>query len=264
MRASRFVPLHVMRTAPPAGLLLLMLVLLSPARAQLTESPATIEPGKLLFEVDGLRLSFDREGGEKMRALGIASTLVSAGLTPTVDFQVGADIFLRETLEVSGRRETSSGIGDLSLRTKWNFWTDERRGSLAVIPYVRLPTGTGAVSAEAVEGGIILPWQSAPRAGFTAGGMLQADVVRDNSGNGHDSAWLLSGYLQRDLTRTFGLYAEMVVHSHHDRSSDFHGTLGAGVLWTLGSHLVLDYELLRGLNSRALDWTHFLRASWKW
>jgi hypothetical protein len=238
-------------------------VLPSPGRAQLTEIAHTIKPGRMLFEIDGLRLSVDRDGGEKLRALGIASTVVSAGLTSTVDLQVGVDLFLRETVDSAGRREARSGVGDVSLRTKWAFWQDEG-GAAAIIPYVRVPTGSGAVGSEAVEGGFILPWERSLGAGLMAGAMLQWDVLRNPDDNGYDSAWLVTSYLQRNLTRALAVYGEAAVDAASSGGSSWKGTLGAGLVWKLNSHLEFDYELLRGLNRQATDWTHVLRAKWKW
>src|SRR5688572_22006466 len=110
--------------------------------AQVTEAPLTVAPGKRLVEMDGLRLSVVRENGDgvKYSALAVASTLVTAGLTDSLDVQAGVDVFLRETVKFQGARDSHSGIGDLSFRMKWTFWRNEKLGAaLAVIPYVKLP-----------------------------------------------------------------------------------------------------------------------------
>lgn len=253
-----------MKTPLPLVVAALGFALPSPILAQMTESAHTIQPGGLLFEIDGLRLSVDRDGGQKLRALGIASTVVSAGLTNTVDLQVGVDLFLRETVDSAGRRDTRSGVGDVSLRTKWAFWRDEQLGFAAVIPYVRFPTGSSAVGSEAMEGGFILPWERSLGAGLTAGAMFQWDVIRNPDDNGYDSAWLVTSYVQRNLTRALVMYGEAAVDAASSGGSSWKATVGAGLLWKLTSHLELDYELLRGLNRHATDWTHVLRANWKW
>src|SRR3954470_14974895 len=105
------------------------------AVAHVTEKPETISPGKVLIRMDGLRLGFERApaAGNTYTAVGVASTVVSAGLTRSIDLQVGFDLFLRETSGFGGTRVSHSGFGDLRFRTKWTFWRDEKNGAAAAI-----------------------------------------------------------------------------------------------------------------------------------
>lgn len=246
-------------------LALFFLVLIAvPAAAQLTESPQTIEPGNFLFEVDALRLSVDRDAGEEIRGLGVASTIVSAGLTPTIDLQLEVDLYLRETIDVAGVRDSRSVVGDLAFRAKWKFWEQEGGGAAAVIPYVRVPSGTGGVGGEAVEGGFILPVETTLPGGLLAGAMLQWDVLRNAANDGYDSFWVVSGYVQRSLTKALGVYAEAAFDAASTGGSTWTGTVGVGAVLNVTARLSLDYELLRGLNRRATDWTNVLRVNWRW
>ncbi|HVS52751.1 MAG TPA: transporter [Opitutaceae bacterium] len=245
-------------------------VLFGPALcAQLTEHPQTIEPGKILVRMDGLTLGLDRSPApaaeNKYTAVGVASTVVSAGLTSSVDVQVGFQLFLRETYEFKGARTSHSGLGDLSFRTKWTFWRDDRIGAAAaVIPYVKVPTNTGGVGNKSVEGGFILPWEMAVGAGFRAGAMFQWDVVRNDADNGYDSRWLTTGFVQRNLTNALAFYGEGTLRVASTGLSDWAATIGAGVLWNVTKRLQLDYELTRGLNGDATDWLHVWRVNWEW
>lgn len=238
-----------------------------PLVAQITETPHTIAPGKVLFEIDGLRLSYDRAdaAGNKHTAMAVASTIVSAGITQTFDVQIGADLFLRETVEFRGARDSSSGIGDVSFRIKWTFWRDERRGmALAVIPYVRLPTSTGAVGTDHVEGGFIVPWAKKLGEGVSAGAMLQWDHRRNDANDGYDAHWTLAAFGQRALTKRLSVYGEVELALTSASASSTQGLVGVGALFELTQWLQLDYELLRGVNSRAPEWTHVLRVNWVW
>jgi hypothetical protein len=254
---------------PPRHLALLCLLVLAatvPLRGQLTESPQPIGPGSFLFEIDGLRLAFDRDAaaGERHAAIGVASTVVSAGLTQAVDLQIGVDIFLRERIKSDGARESHSGFGDVSLRAKWAFWQDESGGAAALIPYVRMPTGTGGMGSDSAEGGFILPWETRVAGGLTTGAMLQWDMVRNPDDDGFDTVWLLSGYLHRNITTALGLYAEAALETDSTGGSGGSGIAGVGAVWTLNARISLDYELLRGINRRATDWTHVFRVNWSW
>ena len=236
-------------------------------QAQVTESPITEAPGRLLVRMDGLRLSFGREDavGNSYNAVGVASTTVRAGLTQSVDLQVGIDLFLKETIKTTGARNSRSGLGDVSFRTKWTFWRDEKSGAaVAVMPYVKLPSSTAGVGTDAIEGGIIFPWAIKNDAGLTAGAMFQWDVVRNDARNGYDARWYASGFAQRDLTKAFAVYGETTLEAFSTGLSNWAGTVGIGVLWRLSKSLQFDYELQRGLNDRAAAWAHILRLNWEW
>ncbi len=217
--------------------------------------------------MDGLKLSFDRAdaAGNTHDAAVVASTTLRTGLTETVDVQLGVDFFVSEIVKFRGARNSHSGLGDISFRTKWTFWRDEKAGAAAaVMPYVRLPTASGGVGSKAVEGGIIVPWAIDTGAGFTAGAMGQWDLIRNPADNGYDSRWSVSGFAKRDLTRTVALYAEATADVASSGFSDSAASLGIGALWRIAEFFVLDYELQRGLGGRAADWTHTWRFNWEW
>lgn len=251
-----------------AGVLIAFFVVAgTPFDAQVTESPRTVAPGKLLVEMDGLRFAVDREDGSgaKYSALAVASTIVSAGLTDSLDVQAGVDLFLRERVELNGQRDSHSGLGDMLFRMKWTFWRDDRReAALAMIPYVKIPSSTGGVGTDTMEGGIIFPWAAKLPGGLVTGAMFRWDLVRNDARNGYDSSWLATGFVQRNFTSALALYGEATLRTASTGTSDSAGTLGVGGLLNLTKSLQLDYELQRGLNTRAAEWTHVLRVNWGW
>jgi hypothetical protein len=217
--------------------------------------------------MDGLKLSYDREdaAGNLHSVVGVASTTVRAGLVPDVDLQVGFDLFLRESFTIRGREDSDSGLGDLSFRVKWTLWRDEKSGqALAILPFIRLPSGSSAVAGKAVEGGIIIPWAMNAGSGVRAGAMFEWDAIRNDADNGYDARWFLSGFVERALTGTVSIYGESTLEARSTGLADWAGTVGAGALWQISPRLRLDYELQRGLNRHAAEWTHTWRANWEW
>lgn len=239
------------------------LVSIAGARAQVTEAPETVAPGKFLLEMDALSLDRDRVGEAKYTALGLATTLVSAGLTNTVDLQVGFQFFARTTYEDRALHDTHTGLGDLTFRTKWTFWRDESAGAAAaVLPYVKIPSNTGGIGNGSVEGGVILPWSVTLPGRILTGAMLQWDVLRNAANDGYDSRWYASAYAHRSFTRLLGFYGETTVSVSSDSRSSLAGTLGGGVTITASENLMWDYEITRGIGSRATDWRHTVRLTW--
>jgi hypothetical protein len=241
--------------------------LATPLHAQFAETPVTVEPGRFLAEIDGIRLSVDRPdgGGPKVTALAVASTLLTAGLTPRVDIQLGAEFYVRRTLELKGFSDSRSGVGDLSFRTKWNFWRDASTGgAAAVIPYVKVPTANSLGGSKALQGGVILPWEIKPSEGFTTGANVAWDLVRNEADNGYDSSFTFNGIAQQEITKTLTTYAEAVFSVTSAGWSLWEGRAGAGLELQVTKHLQLDYEVVRGLNRRATDWEHVFRINWDW
>ncbi len=239
----------------------------SAALAQVTESPHTVAPGRILFEMDGIRLSFDRAdaAGNSYSATAVASTIVSTGLTDTVDLQAGIDLFVRQKVEFRGLSDRDSGLGDLLFRVKWTFWKDDRRGmAMAIIPYVRVPSRTGGIAQSEKGWGLIVPAEFNLGGGAILGAMFQSDHTRKAGGGGYDSYWTTSAYVSRPLTKRLGVYAEAALSVPSSGFSDWDGTFGVGATYQLFEHLWFDYQIDRGLNRRAPEWTHTFRVNWEW
>lgn len=249
----------------PHALIVIATLVAPPLFAQVTESPYTVAPGHVLVEMDGLKLSLDRSDTGRYTGVGVASTLLTAGLTDFLDVQGGVDLFLKETVTTSGVRDSRSGLGDMSFRMKWTFWRNETLGAaLAMIPYVRIPSSTGGVGSDSMAGGLIVPWAMKLSGGTTAGAMFQWDVVRNEAENGYDAHWHATGFVEQAITRGLSIYGESTLLATSTGWSDATGTIGVGALFQVTQNVQLDYELQRSVNSRAPDWTHVLRVNWGW
>lgn len=234
-------------------------------RAQVTETPQTIQPGKFFLRMDAVTVGISRDKLEpaKYTALGLASSILSVGMTQNVDVQIGAQFFVRETYQYRGARSTHSGWGDTSFRTKWAFWHDDQLGqSAAVIPYVKLPSKTSGIGNNHVEGGIIFPWSMQLGTGSEAGAMAAWDILRNDANDGYDSRWYASGFARQHIFGGLGAYAEATLSISSASSSSFVGGLGAGATFDFSKSFQLDYSLSRGLGGRATDWINVLRLRW--
>ena len=250
----------------PAHLLALLTAAAVPLAAQVTETPDTIAPGKFFVRMDAISVGVNRDTTEPntFTALGLATTMVSTGITRDVDAQVGLQFFARQTYQYRGVRTTHSGLGDLTLRAKWTYLRNEKIGAAAaVIPFVKVPTSTGGVGNEHVEGGLIFPWAMSLGAGTVAGAMAEWDVLRNDANNGYDSRWFTSAFLRQNIVGPWGAYAEATFGVSSATSSSFLGSLGGGATWDWTKTVQFDYGLSRGLGNRATDWQHALRIRWE-
>jgi hypothetical protein len=243
----------------------LAVVVSLPLHAQVTETPQTIEPGKFFLRMDAVTVGVNRDttATNQYTALGLAASMLSIGLTKSVDVQLGAQFFVRETYQYRGVRSTHSGWGDTSFRTKWTFWRDgQLDAAAAVIPYVKIPSKAMGIGNNHLEGGFIVPWAMKLGPGSEAGAMFQWDQLRNPANNGYDSHWFTSGFARQHLIGGFGAYAEATLSASSASASSFAGTLGGGVTFDFSKLFQADYGLSRGLGGSSTDWLGVVRLRW--
>ena len=238
-------------------------VLIAPAGlAQITETPATVAPGRFLLRMDALSLTLNHDAGTRYAANGVASTFLTTGLTASLDVQVGAEVFLDQRFDSGGLNDRRSGIGDLYLRTKWRFYEDESTGTaVALLPFVKLPTSTGGVGKKAMEGGLIVPWKADLVGGVSLTAMAELDFLRNDNDNGYDSFWNASLALHRHVTKALGFYGEATL-GKSSGGAPGEGKLGGGVTFAVSDNVTWDYAIYRGFSSGTSDWKHVLRLNW--
>lgn len=234
---------------------------------QVTETPQTIAPGKFLLRVDALSLGLDPDSPapNEYRALGVGWALLSGGITNNLDFEVGTQVFVQDTYDQgAGANQTHSGIGDLSLRTKWTFWRDSTLDqAAAIIPYVNLPTHSEVGGDGHAEGGLILPWSMKMGPGLNGGAMAEIDELRNAANTRYDTRLYFSGVLQFDILGKLGGYTEATLATSTAGSSSSYGTLNAGATLSISSNFQWDYEIGKVLGPSASAWVQTLRFRWK-
>ncbi len=244
------------------GPLLCLIGVTTGLHAQITESPVTVAPGRFLLRMDALSLTLNHDAGTKYAANGVASTFVSTGLTANWDVQVGAEVFIDQRFDSGGLNDRRSGIGDVYFRTKWRFYEDPATGTaVALLPFVKLPTGTGGVGKKAMEGGLIVPWKADLVGGVSLTAMAELDFLRNDSDDGYDSFWYASMALHRQVTKAIGFYGEMTL-GKSSGGAPGQGKMGGGVTFAVSDNVSWDYALYRGIASGTSDWTHVLRLNW--
>lgn len=253
MNLSRPVPLRSL-----FGLVLLGALALT-ARAQLTEWTTTVKPGRFLLEMDALSLTLDREDDFKYTAFGAASVFLTTGVRHNLDVQLGAELFVTQRIETSGFTDRNTGMGDLYVRTKWRFFEAEATdNAAAIIPYLKIPTNSGGVGNEAIEGGVILPWEARFPGGINLYAMAELDFLRNDADDGYDTYWFGSMALSRPLFGGIGLYAE-IAGGKSAGGAAFEGTMGGGVTFAISDLAWWDFAVYRGISRGAADWNPVLR-----
>ncbi|MEI6105465.1 MAG: transporter [Opitutae bacterium] len=231
--------------------------------AQITETPDTVAPGRFLLEMDALTLTVNKDAGSKYTAFGAATTFVSTGLTANLDLQVGAELFLSQKFDAGGLSERHSGIGDIYIRTKWRFYeAADTYTSAAVLPYIKIPTNSGGVGNDSMEGGLIVPFQTQLVGGFSLMAMGQVDILRNDRNDGYDSRWLAAMAVHRQVTKAIGFYGELTA-AKATGGRPWDGLLGGGVTLSMSDDVWWDYAMYTGISSGSADWSSALRLNWR-
>lgn len=245
-----------------AGAWLALFAFAGIARGQITESPVTVQPGHFLLEMDALSFTVNREPGLKYTAIGAATTFLTTGLTSRLDLQLGAEFYLHQKFDAGGLTERQSGVGDVYVRTKYRFYeSNDTYTSVAVMPYVKIPTNSGGVGNDSVEGGVILPCRTELLGGFQFEAMAELDLLRNDADDGYDTRLFGSAAITRKFFDRLGVYGEAVA-AKSSGGRPWEGTLGAGATLTVSKFAWWDFAIYRGISDAAADWTHVLRFNY--
>lgn len=235
-------------------LALLVLPLLVAPRAYADEVPAfdrpgigfstrTLGKGVFAWEQGLPDASRDRSAGTTTTTWA-AATLLRAGLSDTLELQLGTDSWGQSRRHGSGGRVRESGGGDGSVALKWAPALSGERLSLALKAGATLAWGQAPLGGAGhdYDLGVTLAW-AMPRDASLA---LYADRQWGEDGSG----WLLSPSYGVALREDLGVYVE----AGYGTGAQYMRAAGAGVTWMATPRLQLDVSFLRGLDARTTDW----------
>ena len=225
-------------------------------RPDATESPFTVEPGRVQLEASLAQYTHDRHNAERadvrVTAWAVAPFNLRVGLTPTSEIQFVVDSYLDVKVEDrdEGATERLRGFGDVTLRAKWNLWgNDGGPSAFGVMPFVKLPTARDGLGNDRVEGGVILPFAKELSGGWGFAAMTELDVVRNVDDDSYAPRWINTATVGRDLTERLGFFVELATDVG-EGSPVISGN--GGFTYAINKDLQLDLGVNIGL-SRAAD-----------
>lgn len=224
-------------------------------RPDTTESPYTVPAGHYQLEMSffdySRDLSPDPQSSIRNQTWIYGQMNFKAGLSHDVDLQVMFDTYTHQRSTTDEVTDKLSGLSDVTLRLKMNVWgNDAGTTALALMPYVKIPTGT-RLSNNEWEGGLIVPLAVALGDRVGLGLMAQMDLVSDASTGGYDAEWLHSATLGISLTEKLGLYVELVGVA--GPATDYRALFDTGLTFAINDSLVFDAGVRIGLNRAAED-----------
>jgi len=237
---------------------------LSTDRPDQTESPITVDAGRVQLEWDLANATFDRDrsggGNVSTRQFGLGGVNAKVGLLHNVDLQLVLDghVDSRVTDHVAGTVVKGSGFGEMQTRLKVNLWgNDGGRTALGIMPFVKWPLPRSGVRNGEVEGGVILPFGMDLGGGWGLGAQTQVDLVSDGA-NGHDFEYFNTLTVGRDLIGSLSFYLEFAALVTPESGGPWQGQVDLGFTYGIGDNMQLDFGCNFGVTRSAPDYNPFL------
>lgn len=244
---------------------------LSTDRPDKTESPYTVDAGRMQVEADLVTYTRDRDtsNGADTRVEGwaVAPINLKFGLTHRIDLQTVVESWQHVTTEdrVAGTKNRQSGFGDVTTRVKVNLWGNDDDGTaLALMPYVKYPTNQDDLGNDDVEGGLIVPFSIPLPREFDLTLMTQLDVMRNAADDGHHAEFVNTITVGHAIVGDLSGYLEFFSSVSTDDGAPWVGTVDIGFTYGLTENVQLDAGVNIGVTESADDWNPFLGLSFRY
>ena len=239
-------------------------------RPDQTESPITVDKGHFQVEMDFITATRDRsrEAGRDVRttSYGVMPINFKYGLTDTADIQFVFDSYQHsQTKDLATGRvlDKTSGVGDLTIRYKYNFFGDDGGNALGVMPFVKIPTNSNGIGNKYIEGGVILPYAIELGEGVGLGLMTEVDLLRNSGDTAYNPTFINSATVGFDVTSRVGAYVELFTAKSTEPGALWEVQADAGMSYALSPTAALDFGVNVGVTKAAPDIGPFVGLSIK-
>lgn len=231
---------------------------LSTDRPDATESPFTVDAGHVQLEMDFASITRDRQGGVRTTESAIAPFNFRLGLLHNLEAGLFFDPYIRVTEKPRlGPKTRVRGVGDTTLRVKYNFWgNDGGESAFGIIADVKLPTAASALGNDKVEGAVTLPLALDLGAGWELGAMTAIASVHD--GSRYQAVWINTITVAHDLFEHVGAFWELTSQAG---PGPHVSTFDTGLGWQINRDLQLDAGVNIGISKSAPDVMWFVGMS---
>lgn len=198
-----------------------------PDRPGLGSDACTIEAGRFAVELGLADWTIDKAADARIDIVESGQLLVRIGLTDRLEAQVGWTAFghVRTRDRSSGLVDKASGSGDVTLALQRNLAGPDGDGfSLAVAPFVSLPTGGRAIGDGDWSAGLVIPVSYDLGTGIGLGLTGSVEAAADSDRNGRHLAYGAVAELSVALSDALEAGFEIAVERDEDPQ-------GSGTEW---------------------------------
>lgn len=236
---------------------------MSTDRPDTTESPYTVDAGHVQLEMSFLEISHDAEKGERTRSYDVSPMNLKLGLTNSTDLQFVFSPYVREISSNAEGTERIEGFGDETLlRLKQNIYgNDEGSSAFGIMPFIKFPTGNGALSNDHTEGGLIAVYSHDLNEDLSLGLMLEGDAVYNEERDSYGDEYVHTATIGYPIAGNFGGYLEYVGVLPQRSGTGYQAKASGGVNYSVSDEMVFDAGTRIGLSQSAEDQVWFIGLS---
>ena len=229
----------------------------APDRPPKADSAYTVDAGHFQYETDLLNYLDTNIGGATTKLYQAFDPVWKLGLTNWADFELQFNGYqnLVATSNATGTVVSKGfGFGDVLLKSKINLFGDDGgSAALAVIPYVKIPSGTLNISNGVVEAGLIAPLQVKLPQDFGLTLMTELDVLKNANDSGRHPNFVNLINLNHPVPGIKNLSASIEFFSSigTDVNTPPIYTLDTALIYAVTDNVQLDCGVDFGLNKAA-------------
>jgi len=227
---------------------------LCPDRPGKGTSPCTVDATHWQVEVDGFDATLDHHDGVTRDAYVVFAPTIKYGVTPSVDIEASFAPFNWSYTRSDASSRVENGIGDLFLRTKWNFLGAESGPLTAIVePFVKVPTASHEFGDGAVEEGIVVPLAYDLGQNWSLSSTPEIDLLKNSAGAGRHVNLVDVIALGKGFEDGIALSTELWVDQNQDPKSEaMQSSFDIDISWQpkFDGGLQFDGGINFGLNSR--------------
>jgi hypothetical protein len=223
-------------------------------RPDSTESPFTVDREHLQLEMDVASYTRNRLDGVRTTEWALAPFNLRYGVATNLEAGVFIVPHLSTTEEPRGGPKTRTrGIGDTTLRMKFNFWgNDGGTSAFGLMADLKLPTAADGLGNDKTEGALTFPIAYELGAGWSAAGMTSVEYV--HNGSDRRAVWVNTITFAREIMPDLGGFLELTSAAG---DGSHVATFNCGLTRPLGPMLQLDCGINVGISRTAPDLTLF-------
>jgi hypothetical protein len=226
-----------------------------PDRPGLGTPACTIGQGRGALELGLIDWTHDSDGAVETDDVAAADLLLRYGITGSLEIQLGWTAYAHSRARFGALVETVDGVGDVLVALRQNLLNPDGSGfSIAVMPYVTLPTGSDGIGAGDWGGGLIVPMSQDLAGGFSLQFTAEADAAVDADGDGRHFAY--SGVIGLGIPISDAIGATAELSAGRDEDPTGHSTevlAGISAGWMPNDDFQIDVGANIGLNDNTAD-----------
>lgn len=228
-----------------------------PDRPGIGTPACTMSPGQFSVELGVGDWTLDRDASQREDTFTVGDALLRYGIADHAEVQIGWSMlgFARTRDKVSGAIDHSSGTGDVTLALRRNLANPDGSGfSVAVMPYVTLPTGRQSLGAGDWGAGMLVPMSYELSDTWSLSSTTEVDAAVDGDRNGRHFAIAETVGASAALSDKLSATAEYQILGDHDpEGHSVQHLAGLSLGWQPSDDMQLDLGANAGLDRDAAD-----------